>query len=115
MDSSKTKISKLTDTNFSTWSYEMEMLLKAKGLWLHTQIPPRGLKEEEGTAPGKEKEGTSSTTLLEGYGDAKWQENDDRATALIGLNLTPKFYPLMKGKKTCYHVWTAIRAEFMEI
>lgn len=35
MEKTKTTITKLADDNYYSWSYDMEMLLSAKGLWNH--------------------------------------------------------------------------------
>ena len=104
MDSTRIKLTKLSDDNYSTWSYEMELLLKSKGLWKHTQT--EWVKGEKDTLEGKAKQPDSLD---------QWEENDDRASALIGLNVSQKFYPVLKGKKSCFQIWNALLAEFTEI
>ena len=92
MDGSKKVIHKLTDDNYYTWSYDIEMLLASKGLSQHC-FPLA--KEDEALVR-----------------DQTWIINDKKATALIGLNVDDKFIPIIRRCHSTHEIWTELRKQF---
>lgn len=88
-----TKISmgKLSNENYFTWKYKMEMLLKKEGVW-------RVIIKEK-PAPT-----SSNSALIE-----KWEENDEKAMALIGLSVQDNQLQNIRNAKSAKESWTSLK------
>jgi hypothetical protein len=94
----KLKLEVLTDENYSKWSFQMEMELRAKGLWKYVENP---IKTE-----GKGKEKDKERDVPEG---------DSMAQGRIALNVDPKFYELIRSEETAHEAWNALKGYFLDL
>lgn len=83
----KLSFEKLTNNNFFTWKYRMEMLLKKEGLW----------KVMDGIAP------TETAALV------TWNEKDEKAVAIIGLSVQDNQLQHIRNAKTAKESWKALK------
>lgn len=84
----KIHMDKLSNENYFTWKYRMEMLLKKEGIW----------KTITGTRP------TATSSTLE-----KWLEMDEKATALIGLSVHDNQLQHIRNETTAKGSWEALK------
>jgi len=91
---SSNKIAKLSDENYNRWSYEMEMVLRSKGLWKYCVV-----KDEE--EKGQERE-------------VDYEEGDSKARGTIALCVEQKFYDVIRKKESAREVWMALKDYFVE-
>src|SRR5262249_5972501 len=47
--------------------------------------------------------------------DPKWEEEDYKASAFIGLNVLSKYYTLIRGARSCREAWNNLRTEFVSV
>ena len=120
--SKKSTIEKLNDSNSYTWFYQMEMLLKSKRLWQHTDewsmpeefsftattTTPMGDDDDEEVKEKEFKKKKKSSSI----DSQKWQVDDHKALALIGISVEPKFYGIIKSSKSCSDAWRSLKNHF---
>ena len=80
-------IPKLTDNNYYQWSFQIELLLKSKGLWSFAQTQNDSLEEDK-------------------------VEKDGRAQGIIGLHVESKFFSAIRDQKIAYSVCNALKECF---
>jgi transposase InsO family protein len=134
MESSKgnQNIDKLSDDNWQDWQFNITMLLKSKGLWKHTQVDlpfeqALLLKKEEATKRSdmsttttphrkREKSENINSQLIEkAIKDGNWEEDDEKALALIGLSISSKFYSKIGEATTCFQAWHKLKKYFTQV
>ena len=97
-------IPKLTDDNYYTWSYEMEMLLASKGLWNHCLTDVQQIQELKEfikmELPEAEEDKIEELALQRlPKKDVTWMSRDKKCIALIGMHVDAKFIPIVKSQK----------------
>jgi len=116
-------LNKLRDDNWFKWSYEMMMLLKSKGLWKNVEyenLLEYTRRYESGSMlMSKEKEiVVNLENKEEKYNpkqekkSIKWAEDDEKCMALIGLNVSEKFYGLIRACSNAFEAWNKLKKEF---
>jgi hypothetical protein len=113
------KITKLSDDNYYSWSYEMELFLIGKGLWTHCQTEEELLAEKIEEIRHESEEAQSEAQLLvvakkrlSASKDQDFYAKDKKCISCIGLNVDSKFYPIIRAHKMACDVWKALRANF---
>ena len=102
----------LTEENYYTWSYEMQLVLQRKRLWKYVRASVQTSSKQYGFSL------SSTETLLKGEGDSQEKsvektlqqtmqiesaiEEDAQACAIIGLNVTQPFYTEIRDCKNAY-------------
>src|SRR6188768_2217745 len=106
--SKKREVTILTDDNYFVWKYEVELVLRLKGLWDHAVVPSYLLKSldqsgkvESIDGSGKEKSADKITETSTRMTSAEWLKDDQKALAIIALSVSQKFYSITKGCETC--------------
>lgn len=87
---SKLSFEKLSNENYFTWKYRMEMLLKKEMVW-------RTLSETQPAA--------TETTAR-----ATWLEKDEKAMALIGLSVMDNQLQHIRNSKTAKESWDSLKS-----
>lgn len=82
---------KLSNDNYFTWKFKMEMLLKKEGVW-------KALTESR---PADDDDNADKL--------AKWIENDEKAFALIGLSVQDNQLQTIRNAKSAKESWEALK------
>ena len=98
----KTTIRKLDETNYFAWAFEIEMLLRSKDLFEHCSISTEEKFQKEIMDDDK-------------HGEViKWISDDSKAIAIIGLNVSQKYFSTIKNCSSCKEVWISLKKHFAE-
>src|SRR5215831_9846965 len=96
----KTTIRKLDETNYFAWAFEIEMLLRSKDLFEHCSISTEEKFQKEIMDDDK-------------HGEViKWISDDSKAIAMIGLNVSQKYFSTIKNCSSCKEVWISLKKHF---
>lgn len=93
-----TPIVKLNNSNYSIWKFKMELLLIKEGIW-------EAVMEDESN--DEEVDGDDATTVSKSA--AKLKKLDNKARALIGLNVEDDQLVHIRNEKTALDSWNALK------
>ena len=85
-------IPQLTSTNFSTWKFKIEFVLKDRGLWPCVSSPPSSKSSSASSGPTPDQE--------------------QKAIVQINLTMSEEMIPLVRPCKTARETWLAICDQF---
>jgi hypothetical protein len=125
----RSKIEKLNNDNYWSWSYEMKNLLKSKNLWKYCQYDNSEeyydklgmishesseiLEEEYGESKQVKKIPRKSKFSVEE--NIKWNEENEKCLALLSLCVDKKYYGLLNKAKNAKSGWESIENEFKNV
>jgi len=98
----KSTVRKLDETNYFDWAFEIEMLLCSKDLFDHCLFS----KEEK-----------FQKEIIDEFESAevkKWNSDDKKAIAMIGINVSQKYFSTIKNCSSCKEVWISLKKHFSE-
>ncbi|MCP4118071.1 MAG: hypothetical protein GY737_22250 [Desulfobacteraceae bacterium] len=90
---SRLQIDKLTSDSWATWKYQIQLYLRANGLW-------RIVAGEE------------QRPAEDGQAAAAWDVKDDRARAVLGLSVDKSLLYLITSKETAADTYRALKDHF---
>ncbi len=116
MEIKSTTTTKLNDSNHYKWTYDITMLLKSQDLWknvIHKNIDEyyRMMRRSiEGDVEEKEEE-NDRKDKINFKERLKWERDDEKCLAVIGMSVGERFIPIIRECKTANEAWEAIQRE----
>ncbi len=99
-ETSRLQVSKLTSANWASWKYQIQLYLRANGLWRIVQ------GEENRPAVDDEEDEEAAAAAV------AWDGKEDRARAVLGLTVDDSLLYLITNKETSAETYTALRDHF---
>ena len=112
----KSATTKLSDTNHYKWTYDITMLLKSQDLWKNViyknideyyRMMRRSIEDDE----VKEIEEDDKKLMIDFKERLKWERDDEKCLAVIGMSVGERFIPIIRECKTAHEAWEAIQRE----
>ncbi len=107
MENQTTKISKLSDSNYHKWSYDIKLVLQTKGLWKNVENATLADYVDEMNDGVSEEEDKVKMT---GKDRVEWKENNEKCMAIIGLSVSDRYTQTIKESTTPKEIWVKLKA-----